>query len=205
MNLVFSGSSSTEIEFKVNIAGTASAPQKVTAVLEQNGVALSFQAKNNGDMWTATICNMGGVLQPGLANFYINVILNDKVFVPLKSSATIENAQQAPNPEVTITNQQVSPVSNPVPTVEANETAITELPSEIPKVETETKTESVEAESENIPAIPEAPVQPISNFSLLRSIEPARKKPSKVTEQIKVTAKPVVTNFTLVRKKVVTE
>lgn len=198
MNLVFSGSSSTEIEFKVNIAGTASAPQKVMAVLEQNGLALSFQAKSNGDMWTATICNMGGVLQPGLANFYINVILNDKVFVPLKSSATIENVQQAPNAEVTITNQQVSPVSNPVPTVEASETAITTLPSGISKVETKT-------ESENISTVPEAPAQPISNFSLLRSIEPTRKKQSKVTEQIKVTAKPVVTNFTLVRKKVVTE
>lgn len=211
MNLVFSGSNSTEIEFKVGIAGTASAPQRVAAVLEQDGISLSFPAREEEGVWRAIVSNVGQVFKEGLANFSINVILNDKIFVPMKNPVTIQT--ESP---VTV---DMTPAVAPPPVVPEPEVAVQIATAE--QVEPEVEVfEPTKLEVAPPPVAPkqeaikqeEAPKPQVAaqKFSLLRSIEPVKKpvqEAKKVVQAKKVVAEsvPRVTSFKLKRTKVVTE
>lgn len=211
MNLVFSGSNSTEIEFKVGIAGTASAPQRVAAVLEQDGISLSFPAREEEGVWRAIVSNVGQVFKEGLANFSINVILNDKIFVPMKNPVTIQT--ESP---VTV---DMTPTVAPPPVVPEPEVAIQIATAEQVEPEVEVL-EPTKLEVASPPVTPkqevikqeEAPKPQVAaqKFSLLRSIEPVKKpvqEAKKVVQAKKVGAEsvPRVTSFKLKRTKVVTE
>ena len=203
MNLVFSGSNSTEIEFKVGIAGTATTPQRVTAVLEQDGISLSFPAKEDGGVWRAIVSNVGQVFREGLANFSINVILNDKIFVPLTNKVTI--ATETPvSIDLVDKTTEVAPQPNIAPQLAIEQASVNDIidenlvKSEIPQ-ELPIKQE-------------ESPKPQVSTpkFSLLRSIEPVNKPkaaPKKVIAQSRAVTEsiPKVTLFKLKRTKVVTE
>lgn len=209
MNLVFSGSNSTEIEFKVGIAGTASAPQRVAAVLEQDGVSLSFPAREEGGVWRAIVANVGQVFKEGLANFSINVILNDKIFVPMKNPVTIQT--ESP---VTV---DMTPAVQEVPDQPevAVQIATAEQVEEEPKALEPAFDEPVAPKIEQKPAAikqEDAPKPQVvaQKFSLLRSIEPVKKPVQEVKKvvQAKKTVTesvPKVTSFKLKRTKVVTE
>lgn len=215
MNLVFSGSNSTEIEFKVGIAGTATTPQRVMAVLEQDGISLSFVAREEGGAWRAVVSNLGQVFKEGVANFSINVILNDKLFIPMKNAVTI----QTESPVSVEMTPSVVPTANVEP----------ELPEVAVQIATAEEVEQVAEPIETIAPVKvepviepvvqkpapikqeEAPKPPVvaQKFSLLRSIEPVKKPVQEATKIVQprkvVESAPRVTSFRLKRTKVVTE
>ena len=209
MNLVFSGSNSTEIEFKVGVAGTAVAPQRVMAVLEQDGMSLSFAAREQEGCWRAIVSNVGQVFKAGLANFSINVILNDKLFIPMKNQVTIEteslvSVEMTPPPiAVPSTDTNVAPLIVP----QATRTAEALVP-QTTEVKKQIKEEPTPKVAEIVPTVAEVATPVVQKFSLLRSIEPTRKRVSetkKVVQKPVVESAPAVTSFTLRRVKVVTE
>lgn len=90
MNLTFPSDKSTEISFKVSIAGTQSTPSAVLVVLERDMRQISYSAnKGNGDDWTVCIENPGQVFAAGDVKFCVNVIVNSRMFTPIKAIATI--------------------------------------------------------------------------------------------------------------------
>lgn len=121
---------SSEIEFKIGIAGTASPPQKVLVVIEQNGTMLSFAADQNDGLWKARIHSLEKLFTEGDASLAINVILNDKIFCPLRQHVIIAPAlentvdisatlvQAPPNTDVPLSmdvaTEQVDPVASAV-------------------------------------------------------------------------------------------
>jgi hypothetical protein len=206
MNLVFSGSNSIEIEFNVDIAGTASSPNRVMAVLEQDGISLSFPAKEEEGMWRASVSNLGQVFKEGLANFSINVILNDKLFIPLKNQVTIQTESLV----------SVEMASRPEPTVQPPELAVQTTAEQVkPEVKTLAPTSAIPVAEKPIVVPPvikqeQAPAPATPKFALLRSIEPV-KKPVQETKNVVEAKKPskesvpAVTSFKLKRTRVVTE
>jgi hypothetical protein len=101
MQLIFPPDKSVELSFKVGIAGTNSVPSSVAIVLERNSTALSFKAVKSGDEWTAVINNPGSVFEAGQVNLSVNIVVNNRLFTPMKSTATIEAvAQTAPEEPV---------------------------------------------------------------------------------------------------------
>ena len=89
-DLSFPGNKSTEISFKIGIAGTTAAPSKVRVMLEQGDDALSFAAKNVGDSWTSVIEQPGRIFD-GEVKLSICVHLNNQVFVPYHCQADISS------------------------------------------------------------------------------------------------------------------
>jgi hypothetical protein len=121
MQLTFPSDKSIELSFKVGIAGTNSAPSSVAIVLERNSTALSFKAVNGGsDEWTAIIDNPGSVFEAGEVNLSVNIVLNNRLFTPMKSTATIEavakTAPEAPVNEPVQLNTDTQ--SNEIPAME---------------------------------------------------------------------------------------
>lgn len=115
MQLSFPSNKSIELAFKVGIAGTASAPQSVAVVLERGATAVSFAAVKDGDDWKAIIDNPGSMFGIGEVKLSVNVVLNNRLFTPMKSVAEIVSAAEEPvaqsTPEETIeepTSQEAS-------------------------------------------------------------------------------------------------
>lgn len=94
MDLTFPSHRSFELSFKVGIAGTQALPQSVSVVLERDGKALSFKATKVVDDWVANITNPGEIFQGSMpVGVSVNVIVNNRLFVPLKTTAVIEDSQ----------------------------------------------------------------------------------------------------------------
>jgi hypothetical protein len=89
MQLSFPANKQIELTFKVGIAGTSSAPQSVAVVLEKNFTALSFTAVPAGDGWKAVIDNPGKLFGEGEVKVSVNVVLNNRLFTPMKGVGTI--------------------------------------------------------------------------------------------------------------------
>ncbi len=88
MQLSFPSDKSTELSFKVGIAGTQTLPT-VDVVLERDGKTLTYKAEQRGDEWFAIIQKPGSVFNEGDVKVSVNVLLNNRLFTPLKSIATI--------------------------------------------------------------------------------------------------------------------
>jgi hypothetical protein len=147
MQLSFPSNKSIEMTFKVGIAGTQTPPQNVSVVLEKDGTALSYHAaKGDGDDWTARIDNPGKVFGLGEVNLRVSVLLNNRLFTPMKSIAQIIEEVEAdshiPEPDSTV--RQDTP--EVVPAADAGAGVNPE-----PEVEIEVKPE-VEAVDPKLPA-----------------------------------------------------
>lgn len=90
-------SKNTQLTFKVGIAGTSSTPAKVMVTLEQGTASVSFMASQIGEEWSALIENPGKMFS-GEVKFSINVLLNNQLFTPYKSSATISASEEVTVP-----------------------------------------------------------------------------------------------------------
>lgn len=142
MQLTFPPDKSVELSFKVNIAGTNSVPSSVMLVLELNSTALSFKAIKTEDTWIAIIDNPGSVFAPGPVNLSVNVVVNNRLFTPMKCVATIEQpladiAATTPLPEPIANTSSASAQINELPNI-ANEEIFPKV--EQPKMESVQKT-----------------------------------------------------------------
>ena len=95
MELSFPANKQIELTFKVGIAGTSSAPQSVAVVLERNFTALSFTAVPSGDGWKAIIDNPGKLFGEGEVKVSVNVVLNNRLFTPMKGTGVITASEDA--------------------------------------------------------------------------------------------------------------
>ncbi len=89
MQLAFQSNKTTEISFKVGIAGTSATPSSVSVVLEKDNKALSFKASMVDGEWKALIENPGKIFEAGPVQASISVILNNRIFSPYKTTAEI--------------------------------------------------------------------------------------------------------------------
>jgi hypothetical protein len=91
MQLSLPANKSTELTFKVGIGGTQTQPTTVSVVLERDGKTLTFNADKapTGDDWVAVIEKPGSTFESGDVKMSISVLLNNRLFTPMKSSATI--------------------------------------------------------------------------------------------------------------------
>lgn len=128
MNFSFPADKQIEFTFRVGIAGTQTSPSMVAVVLERGDTALSFVARQAGDEWKAIIESPGTVFGLGQVKLNINVILNNRLFTPMKGTAEIV-AEDNITVDVTI------------PALDTKATVDTPIP---PPVATEVKMESVE-------------------------------------------------------------
>lgn len=175
MQFTFPSAKSVEVSFNVGITGTSSNPSAVSVVLEKDGTALSYAASKDGDEWKATIDKPGTVFGLGAVKLSINVVLNNRLFVPIKATADIfeDNSEEVlptEQPEVTPTEVHAEP-----------ETEVEVAPEEI-------KPQEVEVTPEELPLVPApAPikkitVQDINNLLLLgpRPTQTQESKPVKL-------------------------
>jgi len=124
MLLSFPHSNPVELAFKVGIAGTQAVPSSVALVLEKDGRSLSYAATRNGEDWVARVDNPGAVFGAGEVKLGIHVIVNNRIFTPFKSAATIE-----PLPEAVVT-PAPEPVAQPEPAPTAEAVAATSKPAD---------------------------------------------------------------------------
>ena len=104
MNLIFPANKSFELSFNVGIAGTSEPPQSVSVVLEKDSKSLSFKANKVGEGWCAVISNPGQTFPDGgELNVSVNVIINNRVFSPLKTIAMLD---EGPADQVVDTNEK---------------------------------------------------------------------------------------------------
>lgn len=89
MNFSFPADKQIEFTFRVGIAGTQTPPSMVAVVLERGDTALSFVARQAGDEWKAIIESPGTVFGLGQVKLNVNVILNNRLFTPMKGTAEI--------------------------------------------------------------------------------------------------------------------
>jgi len=176
MQFQFPMNSSTEMSFKVGIAGTQTLPSTVSVVLERDGRSLSYSAVKTGENWVAIIDNPGSSFALGDVRLSINVLLNTRLFTPFKSIASIieEMVQAAPEAPV-----EVPPATEPVelpPAVElaveipaapaamapplsppVDEPVAEAAPVEVAPVEVEPRVEKIKAEPAK--PLPKAPIR----------------------------------------------
>jgi hypothetical protein len=94
MELLFPADKSIELLFKVGIAGTNSLPSSVAVILDRAGTALSFKAEAVGEEWRAVIDKPGLMFSVGKVDLSINVIVNSRLFTPMKAVAEISAAEE---------------------------------------------------------------------------------------------------------------
>jgi hypothetical protein len=189
MQLIFPSNKSIEIAFKVGIAGTSSQPQSVAVVLERDSMALSFHAAKLGDEWTATVNNPGAIFAPGQVKLSVNVLLNNRLFTPLKTSAEIVDGE---NVTVDITPAISIPLASPVvdaipvpqntvaPSVVKAAPLIQQEPGpspDLPIVQPETTAINVQRDAEELAIkrkelAKKTEAAPPTKLSLLKTIEP---------------------------------
>jgi hypothetical protein len=202
MHLSFPANKQIELSFKVGIAGTSSVPQSVQIVLEKNSIALAFSASSHGDMWTAIIDSPGTTFGTGQVKMSVNVLLNSKLFTPMKGTADITADAESEEPlsaeeqvELSSTAEQVVPddaeelaTSKENPPVQLGAKDIRELFLAAKKAPVTEKVEVV--------------VRPMK-MQLLKSIEPGSTKP-KVVKVIESTiARQPESLFKLKKSKIV--
>ena len=119
MSLTFPSDKSTEMTFKVDIAGTSAHPSTVSVVLERDNTSLSYHAMKNGDDWTAKIDRPGLVFGPGEVRVSINVLLNSRLFTPMKSKAVIVESKNVERVEPVAVTEAIAAIVEITPEVKA--------------------------------------------------------------------------------------
>jgi hypothetical protein len=206
MHLSFPSDKSIELAFRVGIAGTSSAPQSVSIVLEREATALSFVANKVGDEWVATINNPGAIFGLGQINLSVNVVLNNRLFVPMKSTAEIvsslvpQTPQEIPveapmeQPETQIKSKLSSLLqSSEAASIKTESIQPTIVKPKIPKIELPKKI--VQEETVKV-------LEPI-RLQLLKSVEPGITKSAQSTKIEESKTLPKTSLFRLKRTKIV--
>ena len=171
-----------ELSFDMDVAGTATLPSSVLLVLQRESVTVGFAATKQGDRWVANVADIGGMFTPGQVNVSIQVILNNRVFTPMKTVGEVVSDGTVSTANITMT---------PVP-----EMAAPEAPAVHPA-------EAVEiAVPESIPAVvvpaqaPEAPVAkalPVKNRTISSRLRPrVAPAPAPAAEAIVTADKPAM-------------
>jgi|SRR5579859_4272559 len=124
MQLSFSADKSTDLAFKVGIAGTQTVPTMVSVVLERDGKTISYKAEQQGDEWVAKIENPGSMFKFGEVKLSVNVVIHNRIFTPLKSVAMIVGDTSDPEPAV---QHDVEPMTVDVPKDAPNEVSHAEI------------------------------------------------------------------------------
>ena len=211
MELTFPSNKQVEFSFKIGIAGTSSAPQSVAVVLEKNFTALSYVAVEAGDGWKAIIDNPGKMFGEGEVKVSVNVVLNNRLFTPMKGVGLITASDEDIQVSVTTPHKEQLPVEEPAVELEQSEDEEIIVPEEpvaaFDAVETPKKKSSLatvhnaltKEDMKNIfkPITPSlkpsqvvkesVAVIPPMKMQLLKSIEPGTaKKVEKVVEAVKV-------------------
>jgi hypothetical protein len=97
VTLSFPFAKPVDLKFKVNVAGTGAAPQRVAVQLERGEVQLAFVAAPAGDgWWAARVSDVGAVFTPGPVKVTIQVVLNQKLFTPFSGEGTVLQPELEP-------------------------------------------------------------------------------------------------------------
>ena len=161
----FSRLKSTDVEFEVGVAGTSQLPQRVSVLVENDGISLCFTAsqKENG-MWGATISNLDRLFKTGPVTFSINVLLNDKLFVPYKDQAFLIDDE---NVSVTVVGAEKNIMAQPTEkSVPVMQPVNTEIPS------TNNTSIVLPIKQEAVQPVVQQPVK--APLALLKTISPAK-------------------------------
>lgn len=170
--LVFPPNKSVEISFKVAIAGTSALPQSVSVVLKKDHTALAFAATKDNDLWKAVIERPGMIFGEGDVIISVEVVINNRLFAPFKSTALI--AYDAAPIDVPVKDAEIEVIQ----TVPSNEAP--------PEIEVASNTPSFALELPIKKAVESADAAPKKKqTSLLKLLEPT-------TEGIVKNAKPLV-------------
>lgn len=186
MQLTFPSNKSFELAFKVGIAGTSSPPQSVAVVLEKDSTALSFHAVKNNDEWVATIVNPGTTFGIGQVKVSVNVVLNNRLFTPMKSVAEIL--------EDAVEELPVKVAPEIAPEVAQAEEIVPEEIEVAPEVIVQPKIQNplsilkqLEKVQEEVRVIPEK-VEPVRVAKPHKPFKSAEVKPTVIQEKVEITS-----------------
>lgn len=90
MSLSIPSNRDFQVAFKINIAGTSAHPSQVKVQVERDELSLGFIAEQKNDEWVATLTDLGRIFSDGEATLSIAIVVNNRLFTPMKKSATLK-------------------------------------------------------------------------------------------------------------------
>jgi hypothetical protein len=214
MRYTFPSDKSVEFSFNVGVAGTSTSPQSVAVVLEKGTQALSYFATKVDDRWVVVVDKPGQTFGCGPVKLSINVVLNNRLFTPMKVDADIFS--EAPTEEIPSEEIPVAPQDGDTPAVASQDDMSTCTPTPFTEPVVRPRAQLSAADIKSILGTATKQVvisQPKVRLQLLKTIESGRLKEAvekAVVEAVKPKDKPVrteqssVTIFSLKRTKIVT-
>ena len=97
---MFTVGQSSEVSFQVNVMGTSAEPE-VSVVLGAVPELL-FKANRVGDDWVSSVL-IPGYIEPGEYDLRVQVLLNNRMFTPVRKSVSVQMATSATEPSIGIT------------------------------------------------------------------------------------------------------
>ena len=172
-----------ELSFDMDVAGTATLPSSVLLVLQRESVTVGFAATKQGDRWVANVADIGGMFTPGQVNVSIQVILNNRVFTPMKTVGEVvsDGAVSTTNITMTPVPEMAAPEAPTVHPAEAVEIAV---PESIPAV-------VVPAQAPEAAVAAVAKALPVKNRTIYSRLRP-RVAPAPAAEAIVTADKPAM-------------
>ena len=172
-----------ELSFDMDVAGTATLPSSVLLVLQRESVTVGFAATKQGDRWVANVADIGGMFTPGQVNVSIQVILNNRVFTPMKTVGEVvsDGAVSTTNITMTPVPEKAAPEAPTVHPAEAVEIAV---PESIPAV-------VVPAQAPEAAVAAVAKALPVKNRTIYSRLRP-RVAPAPAAEAIVTADKPAM-------------
>lgn len=202
MEFIFPANGTTDISFKLSIAGTNTSPSEVQVCLRKEDVVLSFIATFDDNRWTASIHHPGLYFANGKIDMSISVSLSGRQYVPFRTEAQIISDAVAP---ASVDSSDIKVTKTVEPVV---------VPTVMPPDPVPTVMASPEVNEEIIENISEAPieivnvVEPVASnrhmFEILKQIEPTTERVrEEVAPIIPKAKKRVVENFSIKRKEII--
>lgn len=177
-----------ELSFDMDVAGTATLPSSVLLVLQRESVTVGFAATKQGDRWVANVADIGGMFTPGQVNVSIQVILNNRVFTPMKTVGEVVVGEVVSDGAVSTTNITMTPVPEmaapEAPTVHPAEAVEIAVPESIPAV-------VVPAQAPEAAVAAVAKALPVKNRTIYSRLRP-RVAPAPAAEAIVTADKPAM-------------
>ena len=189
-----------ELSFDMDVAGTATLPSSVLLVLQRESVTVGFAATKQGDRWVANVADIGGMFTPGQVNVSIQVILNNRVFTPMKTVGEVVVGEVVSDGAVSTTNITMTPVPEmaapEAPTVHPAEAVEIAVPESIPAV-------VVPAQAPEAAVAAVAKALPVKNRTIYSRLRP-RVAPAPAAEAIVTADKPAMSLMAQAAEAVVT-
>lgn len=124
---------STKLEFGVSITGASGEPE-TRLVIEGNQFSVSYPCKMTEHGVEAKISELKSVLPAGTYPIKLEVVIENKIYVPFEDTITFEPAIEV------VTKPQINPVQIKE-SIKVNSVVINQIPSKTPVVETTPKME----------------------------------------------------------------